>query len=382
MPDLQGTFSEIYKTGTKWKGKESKSGRGSDMATTTHVREMLPELVKSMKITSILDAGCGDWNWMQHVEFPKSVTYIGMDIVPEVIHANEDKFPGVDFRIGNVAEDPLPYVQLILCRHVLFHLSLANVWKALANFKSSGAEWLLTTTYPDYDKDFVDIPDGRWHKLNLEKFPFLLPKPYLLLPETEGLEGQLALFKLSEIIPSVRDTLLEKTAFIHTAMSSEEKLALYDLAREVPEGGNILEIGCLYGGSTAILGLGAPKAHIQTIDQFTYAPHGPSSAEIVYSNLNQAGVTNVTIRQENSNKAVHDGSKIDLLWIDGGHDYETALHDLMTFGPYAKVIAMHDFTNASLPGVRKAYDKFHKTYVQRNVKLVVHYLAVIRKDEV
>ena len=198
-PLLTNKFSEIYSTGGKlWKGVESASGRGSDTATTARVREMLPRIVHGLGVNTLLDAGCGDWNWMRQIDLG-NVEYHGVDIVPGIIDANRQKYPHHDWGVADITSDTLFKADLILCRSVLFHLSLDNVHKAVANLKSTGSPWLLTTTYPLHAKDWDEIKDGGFHPVNFERSPFNWPKPYLLIPETNELEGWLGLFKLSEI---------------------------------------------------------------------------------------------------------------------------------------------------------------------------------------
>jgi hypothetical protein len=40
---------------------------------------------------TLLDAGCGDFNWMRHVNL-KLDQYIGIDVVPELICENQRQF--------------------------------------------------------------------------------------------------------------------------------------------------------------------------------------------------------------------------------------------------------------------------------------------------
>ena len=65
----------------KW-GSVSLSGIGSDLYQTRLIIKKLPELLKEMNITRILDIPCGDFHWMSRVVL-NSVDYIGADIVKE-----------------------------------------------------------------------------------------------------------------------------------------------------------------------------------------------------------------------------------------------------------------------------------------------------------
>ncbi|MDP9278351.1 MAG: class I SAM-dependent methyltransferase, partial [Gemmatimonadota bacterium] len=76
----------------------------------------------------------------------------------------------------------LPEADVILCRDCLVHFSFANIVAAFRTIKASGAEYLLTTTFPDREIN-NDIVDGDWRPLNLEASPFLLPAPVDVIVE-------------------------------------------------------------------------------------------------------------------------------------------------------------------------------------------------------
>jgi SAM-dependent methyltransferase len=180
-PTNQSIFTDIYKSNS-WKSQESKSGTGSTFEATTIIRAKLPVIIEKYAIRSMLDAPCGDYNWMKTVE--KSCSYTGVDIVAEAIENNQKLYASakVQFKQMDITEDPLPTVDLIFCRDCLQHLSYMNVHKALVNFKSSGSKYLLVTSYPRTRINH-DIEDGRYRALNLRKSPFFLPKPILKIKE-------------------------------------------------------------------------------------------------------------------------------------------------------------------------------------------------------
>ena len=98
----------------------------------------------------------------------------------------------------------MPRADAILCRDCLVHLSFANIAAALANFRRSGSEWLITTTFPEL-KANVDCEDGDWRALNFALAPFNWPAPVDLLVEgcTEGDGGwadkSLAAWRIAEL---------------------------------------------------------------------------------------------------------------------------------------------------------------------------------------
>jgi hypothetical protein len=144
-----------------WRGAESVSGTGSDLAQTRVVIQELPRLLRSLGVSTLLDLPCGDFNWMQKVDL-SDVRYMGGDVVPEIVARNE-RFATdrVAFRHLNLLTGPLPRVDAIFCRDCLVHLSFADIDRALTNIARSGSTYLVTTTFPDRSAN-ADIPTGRW----------------------------------------------------------------------------------------------------------------------------------------------------------------------------------------------------------------------------
>src|SRR5436309_2674519 len=84
-------FTTIYRDNL-WDNSESRSGWGSTLAYTASLRRRLSKLLVDMNIKTLLDAPCGDLNWMSHVSFPEGMHYIGADIVPDLITELEAKY--------------------------------------------------------------------------------------------------------------------------------------------------------------------------------------------------------------------------------------------------------------------------------------------------
>lgn len=175
------TFARIHAS-NHWGDSESLSGGGSTLTETEAVRRALPELFRRHGIRSLLDVPCGDFNWMQHVA-PAVDEYIGADIVPALVAdvSARHAAPGRRFLVLDLVTDDLPRADAVLARDVLIHLSQRDVRAALTNIRRSGAQWLLTTTYPEHVNR--DIITGDWRPLNLQAAPYLLPPPIELIPE-------------------------------------------------------------------------------------------------------------------------------------------------------------------------------------------------------
>ena len=179
---LKERFAHIYQTNL-WGSDESISGSGSAVDQTRAIRAQLPVLLRELKVASMLDLPCGDFGWMREVDL-SGVAYWGGDIVADLVARHERDFGGTErrFAVLDLTHDPLPAVDLVFCRDCLVHLSIAHIWDAIANLKTSASRWLLTTTFPDHPEN-RDIDDGDWRLLNLERAPFHFPPPTALLNE-------------------------------------------------------------------------------------------------------------------------------------------------------------------------------------------------------
>jgi len=169
---------------------------------------------------------------------------------------------------------------------------------------------------------------------------------------------------------------------IYSITTAAERNKLSELAKEVPNNGCIVEIGALYGGVTAVLGLAAPNTRIYAIDNFSWHPENMpvTSKALLLDNMKSIGVKNVLVLEMTSKEAMRNWNRnIDLLWIDGGHDFKTVYFDLYNFSMCADVIAMHDYRNILWPDIEQAVKIFLSADSNWRISEVVDQLVVLRK---
>jgi len=173
------SFSEIYKS-NKWSSNESVSGPGSELFYSKNLIKELQKIIKKYEINSIIDAPCGDCNWIKEVSFPANLKYLGVDIVEELICINQSKKFVFTNRINFICEDITSYefekYDLWISRDVLIHLSNENCIKLLNNFLFSQSSFFMANDYP-FVYSNIDIKNGNFRFINLHKEPFNLPKP-------------------------------------------------------------------------------------------------------------------------------------------------------------------------------------------------------------
>jgi SAM-dependent methyltransferase len=126
-PGLATIFSDIYHTNA-WQDPESVSGRGSTLARTKVIMSQLPTLLQELGAETLLDAACGDFNWMRHTELG-GINYVGVDVVPDLIIRNRQLYEGPSrrFVVLDITRDKLPDADVILCRDCLIHLSFTRI---------------------------------------------------------------------------------------------------------------------------------------------------------------------------------------------------------------------------------------------------------------
>lgn len=195
MSDRQRFFESVYRDNL-WDSGESRSGQGSELAYTASLRAELPVLLKQLAVGSMLDLPCGDFNWMEHVDLA-GIEYVGADIVPEIVSANQARFGNAQRRFirADVVEDTLPEVDLIFCRDCLIHFSYELIGRAVNAMLASKARYLFLThdnTLIRYEPnggknvDLESLENGvnyMYRPINFTLPPFSFPQPVHMINE-------------------------------------------------------------------------------------------------------------------------------------------------------------------------------------------------------
>ena len=198
MATPRDRFTAIFQS-NHWNNPESISGEGSTLENTESLRTSLPTLFDTFGIGKVLDAPCGDFNWMRDVVSRTEIEYLG----------------GIKFIQLDITCDPLPNADLMICRDCLFHLSYRDIFSFLNNFIQSSIPLLLTSTHPNSCKGFVnsDIKSGDFRAIDLFSDPFSFRADVLeTIDDTQvssATRKQMILVDASEV-RRVRDRMNEK----------------------------------------------------------------------------------------------------------------------------------------------------------------------------
>jgi len=171
--ELTSTFNRIYSEGSWGRDAAGKgvSGSGSTLEITREYRAYLEEFIKTHGVTSVVDAGCGDWGFSNAINW-RGASYLGVDIASDVIHADRTKYEKgkITFRVGDVTEE-LPAADLLVSKDVLQHLSNELVGKFVRNnLKKGKYKWALITN--DRGSGNGDTVPGGYRAIDLAATPF------------------------------------------------------------------------------------------------------------------------------------------------------------------------------------------------------------------
>jgi SAM-dependent methyltransferase len=193
-------FSETYRRQLwgKADGEEFCSGDGSSERFSALYVDLVSRFVRERNISCIVDLGCGDFRVGRLLCAATGISYIGVDVVPDLIAYNSSRFGrnGIEFRCASIVQDELPPGGLCLIRQVLQHLSNAEILRVLD--QCSKYPYLMVTedvyaaprVRPNLDH--VHGPDNRLHKRSgvfLDLPPFELKAQKVLeipCPETSS----------------------------------------------------------------------------------------------------------------------------------------------------------------------------------------------------
>ena len=173
QPQLTDIFNRIYAEGTWGKDVAGKgtSGAGSTLEVTREYRAYVEDFIKKHSVTSVVDAGSGDWSFSSAIDWG-GASYLGVDIATDVVAAvrNKHEKARITFQVGDIT-DELPAADLLISKDVLQHLSNELVRKFIRNNLRKGKyKWAILTN--DRGSENRDIANGGYRTIDLAAPPF------------------------------------------------------------------------------------------------------------------------------------------------------------------------------------------------------------------
>lgn len=180
----ENIFTDKY-INNSWGCNESKSGPGSTLSANIKLLSNIESFISEYDIKTIIDLGCGDFNWMKKFDFNLIDLYLGVDVVKLIINDNKKyETNKIKFKESDITTDKIDYFDVILCKDVLFHLSYEDALNVISIIKKSKSKYLISTTFLNYENK--DINTGEWRPINLKTSPFSLGEPFLLWENIEN----------------------------------------------------------------------------------------------------------------------------------------------------------------------------------------------------
>jgi len=180
-------FTSIYKSNhwvqkdnTLAKNSISVSGHGSNINTKQffELKKIFSKIINDKQINSVLDMPCGDFLWFHEIIKDKNIRYVGIDIVEELIQANNVKYQNNNF--GFINDDIVNFntsdkFDLILIRDLFIHIQNSDIIQIIKNIQKMNFSYVALNSYNN--KVNHDVIVGKHRKVNLLVEPFNLGKP-------------------------------------------------------------------------------------------------------------------------------------------------------------------------------------------------------------
>ena len=145
------------------------SGPGSSPEYTQAYRIFLEEFIRQHSIQSILDFGCGDWQFSRLVNWGDAM-YYGVDEVESLIERLQKEYGGAKRRFSTQIE-VLP-VDLVIIKDVVQHLPNSEVFDLVKRF--SQCKNILWVNDVRFDSINSDTPRKGYRPINMSAPPFNL----------------------------------------------------------------------------------------------------------------------------------------------------------------------------------------------------------------
>jgi SAM-dependent methyltransferase len=173
---MEQVFDDIYRN-AKW-GRNgdggSTSGSGSLLQTTLVYRTFLQRFLKDNQVRSVVDAGCGDWEFSSAIDWT-GIDYKGFDVVPSVIAEDKKKYEktNIHFFVADIVESDLPAADLLIVKHVLQHLPTTAVQRFLTQLPKYRHALIVDSVNPTtLSSPNWDIAPGAFRYLDVTGPPF------------------------------------------------------------------------------------------------------------------------------------------------------------------------------------------------------------------
>ena len=177
LDDHARVFNKYYQTNA-WIG--GGSGTGSTSENTIVYREFLSSFLRDNQIKSVVDLGCGDWQFSQLLDW-SGIQYLGID-VSSVVLINTRQFtrPNINFAELDGSSNDLPGADLLIVKDVIQHWSNADILHLLPVLKKFRFALITNTSHKNLKRLNANIRPGGCRPVDLSISPFNINGKYVL----------------------------------------------------------------------------------------------------------------------------------------------------------------------------------------------------------
>lgn len=158
------------------------SGFGSAPYWTIEYRGFLEKFIHLNDIYSIVDIGCGDWQFSRFLNL-EGRSYHGFDLVPSVIERNRSLYGAAQVKFDLMPDsfDALPVADLLIMKDVLQHLPNVEIMRHKTDLFPRYPICLISNSFRKVATgQNHDIPVGGFRCLDLKAEPYNFPGVYVL----------------------------------------------------------------------------------------------------------------------------------------------------------------------------------------------------------
>ena len=170
---MREAFERIYEKNL-WGGG---SGAGSSPENTEGYRAFLKSFLKENSIQSVVDLGCGDWQFSRYIDWSE-ISYTGIDVAESLVLENKRKYgsENIDFISLDITKSVLPSADLILIKDVFQHWGNSEILSFIPKIKAYKYALITNCITPSAKGQFInqDIENGSFRPLDLRLPPFSL----------------------------------------------------------------------------------------------------------------------------------------------------------------------------------------------------------------
>ena len=165
-------FDDIYKN-ELW-GEGQGSGGGSSPQITVGYRKFLQKFLKDYNIKSVIDLGCGDWQFSKLIDW-SGIEYLGLDCVKTIIKDNKKKFEdnNIKFEFSEAHSKIEETADLLIIKDVMIHWSNSEILNFYNELKKTNSfKYILITNQTSNQNINEDIVTGQFHNIDINRAPF------------------------------------------------------------------------------------------------------------------------------------------------------------------------------------------------------------------